>query len=411
MKVPFLDIHACFDPLRGDIFRELEGVFDRCDFVLGKPVRDLEEAVRQYAGAKYAIGCASGTDALIIALRAAGVGPGMEVVTTPFSFIATAESVYVAGARPVFCDISPATYNLDPAKVLKFIEKKCEVWDGALTDLSTSLPVKALLPVHLYGLMADLNAFGEIARRFNLKLIEDAAQAFGAEMQLAGGAQGKCGAVGDAGCLSFYPSKNLGGAGDGGMILTNDPGIFELADILHIHGGKQKYYHTHFGYNSRLDSIQAAILLVKLKQVDKWLEMRRNNAALYTKLFKEKLGAAGVEVIESKDAPADGSRPENAVILPSEPDGFRHTYNSYEIRLPRRDEAQKHLTEKNIGCGIYYPLPLHLQKIFDYLGLRKGDLPVTEAICADILAVPQYPELPPDAIEYVVDTVVGFLRE
>lgn len=409
MKVPFIDLKACFHPLRDEIFKELEGVFERCDFVLGQPVKRLEEAVRDYCGTGYALGVANGTDALIIALRSIGLNEGDEVITTPFTFIATAEAVYEAGARPIFCDISPATYNLDPDAVVQFIDENCASTPDGLIDLDTSGRIRAILPVHLYGLMADMNAFLDLKKKYGLDIVEDAAQAFGATMEI-GGRTVQAGAVGDAGCISFYPSKNLGGAGDGGMIVTNRKDVFETAGVLHVHGSRVRYFHSEFGYNSRLDSIQAAVLLVKLAKLGGWLEKRRANASTYNAALKEKLSAAGITVLMSDDLPASGARPDGAVVLPADPEGFNHTFNSYEIRVPDRDDTAKALNESGIGAMIYYPLPLHMQKVFTYLEYKEGDFPVTELVCKDILALPQYPELDKDAIEYVADRLAEILR-
>lgn len=407
-KVNFLDLKACFEPLRGEIMKGLDGVFERCDFVLGGPVKELEEKVREYCGVKHTLGVANGTDALIIAMRASGIGPGDIVITTPFTFIATAESVWAAGGTPVFCDIDPATYNLDPVAVRRYISEECDFADGKLIEKKSGGHVKAILPVHLYGLMADMNAFLEMGRKYGLKVIEDAAQSFGARMKI-DGKDVICGNAGDAGCYSFYPSKTLGGAGDGGMIVTNDSHIHEVADTLHVHGGRVRYHHDMFGYNSRLDTMQAVPLMVKLPLVDKWIEMRRVNGALYNRLFEEKCAAAGVSFVYSADIPAGGARPDGAIVLPSEPDGFTHTYNTYEVRLPNRDVAAKYLQENGIGNCIYYPVPMHRQKVFQYLNVPDESLPVTNLVCEDILALPQYPELPHADIEYVVETLVGFL--
>ncbi|HOO55695.1 MAG TPA: DegT/DnrJ/EryC1/StrS family aminotransferase [bacterium] len=410
MNVPFLDIKACFHPLKKDMFEQLEGIFDRCDFVLGKPVKDFEEAVKEYCNTRYALGVANGTDALIIALRAAGVSNGDNVITSPFTFIASAESVNAAGGTPVFCDISPSTYNLDPVKALEYIESNCEQTDKGLLNRATGEIIKAVLPVHLYGLMADMKSFLEMKNKYGIGIIEDAAQSFGAKMDTDGNSM-LSGAIGDVGCFSFYPSKNLGGAGDGGMIVTNDEEIYKRAKKLHVHGSDVRYYHDVFGYNSRLDSIQAAILLVKLSHVDEWIKARISNAGKYNMLLKEKLEAIGYEVIFSSELPASGKRDEKTVVLPSSFESMTHTYNTYEIRLPDRDNAQKALADKGIGSMIYYPLALHEQKAFAYLNMKKGALPVTETICEDILALPQFPELTDQMIEYVADSIAEFLNK
>ncbi|HOX28291.1 MAG TPA: DegT/DnrJ/EryC1/StrS family aminotransferase, partial [bacterium] len=350
-------------------------------------------------------------DALVIALRSLRIGKGDEVITSPFTFFATAESINEVGARPVFCDISPDTYNLDPRKVVDFLENYCDQSDKGIINRATGGLVKAVLPVHLYGLMAEMTEFRRIQEKYGLELIEDAAQAFGAAMELDGRSDVKAGSCGDVGCFSFYPSKNLGGAGDGGMIVTNRDDIHELAKVIHVHGSRQRYHHSEFGYNSRLDSFQAAILLVKLASLDKWIDMRIKNAESYNSIFANKLKSAGIPFAMSADLPPNGKRDENAVILPSCPAGFKHTYNTYEIRTPKRDSCVEFLASRGVGNMIYYPVPLHLQDVFEYLKYSDGDLPVTEAISTDILALPQYPELGSDAIEYVVESIVEFLKK
>ncbi len=413
MNVPFLDLKACYQPLKEEIMDAIGGVVEQCNFVLGQPVKDFEESVRKYTGTEYALGVASGTDALIIALRAAGIGAGDEVITTPYTFIATPESVWAAGGRPVFCDISPVTYNLDPDAVRKFIENECETGENGLINKKTGGRVKGIMPVHLYGLMADMNGFLELKEEYGLKIIEDAAQAQGSRIRINGSEDGsemiQAGAAGDVGCFSFYPSKNLGGAGDGGMIVTSDEDIYQVAKSLHVHGAsKKKYFHDMFGYNSRLDSMQAAILAVKFKHLDEWLEKRRKNGLEYIKTFREMMPEAGIDVIGTDEVPADGALPENTIALPAEPEGIYHTYNTFDIRLPNRDRTMQHLRDNGIGCMIYYPLSLHRQIIFDYLGYGPGSLPVSETICDSILALPQYPDLTVDMIAHVVGTLKDF---
>jgi len=411
MKVPFIDLKACYHPLKAEIMRELDGVIERCDFVLGPAVKKLEEAVCEYTGVKYALGVANGTDALVIALRSLGIGKGDEVITTPFTFFATAESICEVGARPVFCDISPVSYNLDPVRVEEFLEKYCEQNDKGVFNRATGGRVKAIMPVHLYGLMADMSAFRRLQEKYGFDLIEDAAQAFGASMDSLDSKENiqACN-CGDVGCISFYPSKNLGGAGDGGMIATNRLDIYEKAKALHVHGSRQRYYHSEFGYNSRLDTMQAVILAIKLTHVGKWIEMRVANAEKYNTALREKLACTGIPVITTAELPESGERPADTVVLPSAPKGLNHTYNSYEIRVPDRDKVAKALGEKGIGSMIYYPVALHLQDVFEYLKLGEGDMPVSERISSDILALPQYPELQDDAIEYVAESLAEMLR-
>ena len=410
MKVPFIDLKASYSPLHEEIMSGMNGIFERCDFVLGGAVKQIEESVREYCGTKFALGVGNGTDALVIALRSLNIGKGDEVITTPFSFFATAESICEVGARPIFCDISPAGYNLDPKRVTEFLENYCEQNDKGVFNRATGGRVRAILPVHLYGLMADMQAFRHIQEKYGLDIIEDAAQAFGAAADVDGKERAQAGSVGDAGCFSFYPSKNLGGAGDGGMIVTNREDVYEKAKALHVHGSRQRYYHSEFGYNSRLDTIQAVVLQIKLGLLPKWLDMRVANAKKYNEVLREKLTAAKVTVVMSDELPETGERPEGAVVLPAEPKGLRHTYNSYEIRVPDRDKAAKALGEKGVGTMIYYPLPLHLQDVFEYLKLAESDLPVSERVCGDILALPQYPELGAEAIEYVAGCLAEFLK-
>jgi dTDP-4-amino-4,6-dideoxygalactose transaminase len=315
------------------------------------------------------------------------VGPGDEVITTPYTFFATGGTVARVGARPLFCDIDPASYNLSPAAVEDLIASRCELREGALVNRDTGGRVKVLMPVHLYGQMADMQPLLEIARRYGLKVIEDAAQAIGSEYQ--GGR--RAGSLGDIGCFSFFPSKNLGAFGDGGMCTTNDPALAERLQVLRVHGGKPKYFHALVGGNFRLDELQAAVLNVKIKHLDAWTARRQHNARWYDAAF----ASAGL----------DGK-----LGAPVRLDGYRHIYNQYVIRVERRDELRKFLSDAKIGSEIYYPVPLHMQQCFSYLGHRAGDCPQSAKAAAETLAIPIYPELNEAQMQYTVDTIAAFYR-
>ncbi|MCE5249855.1 DegT/DnrJ/EryC1/StrS family aminotransferase [bacterium] len=370
MKVPLLDLKAQYAAIRDEIEPVVREVFESQYFIMGPKVKEFEEQVARYSGAKHAIGCASGTDALLLALMALDVGPGDEVITSPYTFFATGGSVARLGAKLVFCDIKPDTYNLDP-----------DLLEGAITERT-----KAVIPIHLYGLVAEMDRINKIAHARNIAVIEDAAQAIGAAAPY-----GTAGALGDMGCFSFFPSKNLGGAGDGGMVATNDDGYAERVGILRLHGSQPKYYHKVVGINSRLDALQAVVLSVKLRHLDDWSAGRLKNAMTYNRLFTEK-GLSGT------------------VTVPVIPEGYRHIFNQYIIRVPRRDELRKHLSEHGIGTEIYYPVPLHLQECFANLGYREGDMPESEEAARLTLALPIYPELTGEMQEYVIDTIRDFYQ-
>ena len=372
MKVPLLDIKEQNDALRPEIEAALGRVLDSNGFILGGEVAELECELAGYCGTKYAIGCASGSDAILLALMALDVGPGDEVITTPYSFFATVSAITRLGAIAVFVDIDPVTYNLDVSQV-----------EAKITDRT-----KAIEPVHLYGQCADMTALREISDRHNIAIVEDAAQAIGAEENGI-----RAGAIGTMGAFSFYPSKNLGGMGDGGFIATNDDVLAKKLLALRVHGSDVKYYHKYVGLNSRLDGFQGAVLRVKLPHLDKWADMRRANAARYRELFTD----AGLT---------------EQIGLPFERSIAKHIYNQYVIRIPgRRDELRHYLTEKGIGTDIYYPVPLHLQECFAYLGYSAGDLPEAEKAALETLALPIYPELKPDQQAYVVDSIREFFEQ
>jgi dTDP-4-amino-4,6-dideoxygalactose transaminase len=385
MEVPLLDLRAQFAPIRHEVMEAITRVCEGQHFILGPRVKELEARIAEYSQCRHGIGVSSGTDALLVALMALEVGPGDEVVTTPYTFFATGGVISRVGARPVFCDIDPVTYNLSAAAVSRFVDGQCERREGKLVNRRTGGHVKVLMPVHLYGQLADMDALGELARRHGLKVIEDAAQAIGSE-----DARGRrAGSLGDIGCFSFFPSKNLGAFGDGGMCTTNDPALAERLAVLRVHGGKPKYYHALIGGNFRLDELQAAVLQVKLGHLDGWTAGRQANAAYYDRAF----ATAGL-----------GDR----VRTPAVATGYRHIYNQYVIRVERRDELRKHLQGAGIGTEIYYPVPLHVQKCFANLGYRAEDCPESSRAAAETLAIPVYPELTEAQKRYVVDTIVAF---
>lgn len=369
MNVPLLDLKEQNSLLRPEIEAALARVLDTNGFILGKEVAELECELAGYCGTKYAIGCASGSDAILLALMAYDIGPGDEVITTPYSFFATVSSITRLGATPVFVDIDPVTYNIDPAQIAAKITER----------------TKAIEPVHLYGQCADMSAINDIGRSHGVPVIEDAAQAIGAQENGV-----MAGNLGEIGCFSFYPSKNLGGMGDGGFITTNDDALAKKLSALRVHGAEEKYYHKYVGLNSRLDGFQGAVLRVKLPHLDGWTERRRQNADRYRTLFTD----AGLT---------------EQIGLPVERGNAKHIYNQYVIRVPnRRDELRAYLTEKGVGTDIYYPVPLHLQECFAYLGYRSGDLPEAEKAAAETLALPIFPELKPEQQAYVVDTISEF---
>ena len=369
MKVPLLDLSEQHQLLRSELEAALSRVLDTNAFILGGEVAALEGEIAEYCGTKYAIGCGSGSDAILLALMALGVGPGDEVITTPYSFFATVSSITRLGATPVFVDIEPDTFNVDPSEI-----------EAKITERT-----KAIEPVHLYGQCADMAAINEIARSRDIPVVEDAAQAIGAEENGT-----RAGSMSEIGCFSFYPSKNLGGLGDGGMMTTSDNALNRKLLGLRNHGAEEKYYHKYVGLNSRLDGFQGATLRAKLPHLEKWTEKRRENAARYRELFTD----AGLT---------------EQIGLPVEREGCRHIYNQYVIRVAaRRDELRAYLTEHDVGTDIYYPVPLHLQECFAYLGYREGDLPESERAAKETLALPIYPELKPDQQEYVVETTAKF---
>jgi dTDP-4-amino-4,6-dideoxygalactose transaminase len=365
---PFLDLHAQFEEIRNDVMAAVEQVFESQHFILGPEVQQLEKEMADTIGCRYAFGCASGSDALVLALMALGIGTGDEVITTPFTFVATAGSIARTGARPVFVDIDPKTYNLDPAQISRVITSR----------------TKAIMPVHLFGLPAAMDQISETARSNRIAVVEDAAQAIGARYH-----EKFAGNIGDIGCFSFFPSKNLGGAGDGGLVTTNDAQLAERLKVLRLHGSRTKYHYDVLGFNSRLDTLQAAVLRVKLQHLEKWTMARRRNAARYCSLFQQ----AGL----------DGS-----VFLPIEPAEAHHVYNQFVVRTKQRDALQQHLRDAGIPTEIYYPSPLHLQPAFEYLEYRSGDFPEAESASRSVLALPIFPELTEAQQESVVCSIADF---
>ena len=380
-SVPMLDLQRQYEQVRAEVLAAVGRVCASQHYILGPEVEAFERELADFCGARDAVGCASGTDALWLALMAAGVEPGDQVLTTPFSFFASASAIVRAGARPVFADIDPRTFNLDPAQVESF-----------LSD-SQRDKLRALLPVHLYGQCADIDAFQRLAEQFHLSLIEDAAQAIGARWR-----RQNAGSMGVAAAFSFYPTKNLSAYGDAGLVTTSSPEMAAHMRRLRNHGSPRRYVHEELGWNCRLDALQAAILRVKLKYVEGWNEARRQLAATYDQLF----AAAGLT--------STGSQPENSapVRLPQVSASAHHVFHQYVVRAYRREELREFLTARKIGTEIYYPIPLHLQPCFVYLGYREGDFPEAERAAKDVLALPMFPELTEEEQRWVVKSMADF---
>jgi dTDP-4-amino-4,6-dideoxygalactose transaminase len=378
MKVPFFDLTPQFHSIQEEIKSALDEVFKSQQFILGPKVEALEQAIAQYSQTRYAIGVASGSDALLLSLMALGIGAGDEVIVPPYTFFATAGSVSRLKAIPVFADIDPDTYNVDPSKV----------------EQKITLRTKAIIPVHLFGQCADMDPLLQIARRKQIFVIEDAAQALGAEYQPHLNANGRrAGQMGDLGCFSFYPTKNLGAFGDAGMVVTNNPDLAEKIRLLRVHGSQPKYFHKWIGINSRLDTIQAAILLVKFRHLEKWTKERQRKAKRYGELFQDLLPSV------------------HGLQLPTIQYKNRHIFHQYVIRVQERDRLRQFLVENGIGTDIYYPLPLHLQECYSFLKYRRGDLPISEKASEESLALPIYPELTEDQQMMVVDRIKAFYKK
>ncbi len=368
--VPLLDLKAQYATIRDDIQKVVDDVFESQYFILGPQVKALEEEIAAYCGAKHAIGVSSGTDALLLALMALDIAPGDEIITTPFTFFATAGVIHRLSAVPVFVDIDAETFNIDPSKI-----------EAAITPKT-----KAILPVHLYGQCAEMDEIMAIAKKHGLKVVEDAAQAIGSEYK-----GRRAGSMGDIGCFSFFPSKNLGAAGDGGIITTDDDELAKKLVMMRVHGGERAYYHNVVGGNFRIDALQAAVLRVKLKELDKWTAGRQKNAADYDRRLTEA-----------------GLVPDKAVLPPVKQS--RHIFNQYVPRVKDRDGLLEYLRSKNIGCAIYYPICLHLQECFAYLGGKPGDLPISEKAAEDVISIPIYPELTDEQRAYVIDAIAEFYK-
>ncbi|MBN1850840.1 MAG: DegT/DnrJ/EryC1/StrS family aminotransferase [Deltaproteobacteria bacterium] len=381
MKVPLLDLKKQFEKIKDEIMTTIEDVCDSQYFILGPRVAELEEQIAQYCGCKYAVGVSSGTDAILISLMSEGIGVGDRVITTPYTFFATAGAIARLGAVPIFVDIEKQTYNMDANKLARTIQ--------SLDSMERS-KLKAIVPIHLYGQCADMEPIMTIAKEFHLTVIEDAAQAIGAEYQFQNGSIKRAGSIGQYGCFSFFPSKNLGAFGDGGIVTTNDKARYDQLKILRVHGSDPKYYHKSIGGNFRLDALQAAVVMLKLKYLDEWTENRRQNANEYRRLINE------MEI--------DG------MILPLDREK-RHIYNQFVIYVKdKRGALQTYLKEHGVGTEIYYPVPLHLQECFNYLKYQMGDLPISEDAAKNTLALPIYPELEREQIAYVVDIMRKFFK-
>jgi len=384
MTVPLLDLKRQYYALADEIIPVLKSVCASQQFILGQYVTDFENAAAGYCRTNHAIGVSSGTDALLLALMARQIGPGDEVITSPYTFFASAGTIARVGARPVFCDIDPITFNIQPAAVRRFLSEQCESRPHPV-NRSTGGRVRALMPVHLFGQCADMDSLLELAREFGLDVIEDAAQAIGAD-----DARGRrAGSLGCVGCLSFFPTKNLGAFGDAGMCVTQDPELAERMRVLRVHGGQPKYYHSLIGGNFRIDEIQAAVLAIKLKHLDRWSSGRQRNAELYSAAIER----AGLT---------------ERIAIPRALPGHRHIWNQYCIVAERRDDLRRFLREHGVGSEIYYPLPLHRQPCFAYLGYAEGSFPESERIAAGALALPIFPELEPAELQYVVEQIAAF---
>ena len=376
MKVPFVDLRTQYEEIQEELEKQFKKVFDKTAFIMGPVLKEFEEAFARYCGVKHAIGVANGTDALFLALTALNIGPGDKVITAANTFVATVEAITHTGATPILVDIDPKTYNIDPEKVVDVLES------------SHDNNIKAIIPVHLFGQPADMDSILKIAKEYNLLVIEDAAQAHGAKYD-----GKKIGSFGKAACFSFYPAKNLGAYGDGGMVVTNDDEFALTLKKLRDHGSIQKYQHELVGYNSRLDSLQAAVLLTKLKYLDQWNAQRRENAKIYDELLSK----------------VEGVIPPGSGVL----DKVTPVYHLYVIYLKHgnRDELRQYLQEKGIVTGIHYPIPVHLTKAFESLGYKRGDFPITEDRSRNILSLPMYPELTQGQIEYVVKEINSFMDQ
>ena len=385
MQIPFLDLITPHRELKEDLMKVCSDAFDTAGFIGGTMVSNFENEFAQYCGSKYCIVVNSGTDALRFSFMAGGIKPGDLVITVPNTFIATTESISQAGATPVFIDIDEKTFNIDPLKIRNYLQSECEVKNGKTIDRNKNRPVSAIVPVHLYGQCADMDELHKIAKEWNLLVFEDACQAHGAQYYSQKDTTWKtAGSMSVAASFSFYPGKNLGACGEGGAVTTDNEEIAKKIRMIRDHGQAQKYYHDMEGYNGRLDSIQCGILSVKLKHLPRWTEERRTSATLYTKLLAQTA----------------------AIITPFEPEWSKAVYHLYIIRTKNRDELQKHLSEKGIATGLHYPVPLHQQKAYADAGYKTGDFPVTEKLAAEILSLPMYPGLSPEAVKTIANEIL-----
>ena len=383
--VPLLDLKRQYSTIRERVRDAIDEVCESQYFVMGPKVAELEKRIAEYSQCRHGIGVSSGTDALLVALMALDVGQGDAVITTPYTFFATGGSIDRLGARAIFCDIDADTYNLDHNAVRNFVESECTDGSDGLVIKKGGERVKSIMPVHLYGQTADMDGFVALAKEYKLAIVEDAAQSIGSEY-LNGN---RAGSEGSIGCFSFFPSKNLGAFGDGGMCTTNDDELAESIRVLRLHGGKPKYYHAMVGGNFRLDALQAAVLLEKLELLDSWTAKRQQNAAYYDERFAN-------EGLNGK------------VSTPKTRTGARHIYNQYVLRVDDRDGLRAHLGEAGIGTEIYYPVPLHLQKCFASLGYKEGDCPVSERAANETVAIPIFAELNTEEQDYVVSRIVEY---
>jgi len=388
MNVPLLDLQAQYATIKEQVRAAVDDVFESQRFVLGAQVSALEEEIAGYCGVPYAVGVASGTDALLLSLKALGVGQGDAVVTVPFTFFATAGAIVNLGARPIFVDIEDAGFEMDPEKLSMFLARECSysVTTRKIVHKASNTVIKAIIPVHLYGQCADMDEILTISKHYNLPVVEDACQALSATYK-----DRYAGAMGDLGCFSFFPSKNLGGAGDGGMVITSSQQLADRVRLLRTHGGHARYFHAIVGFNSRLDELQAAVLRVKLPYLEPWSRARRENALRYGRDFK----AAGLL---------------SYVVPPSMLPNRSHIFHQYVIRCKMRDELQAFLKPKGVGCEVYYPVSLHEQACFRGLGYGAADLPHSHAASKEVLALPAYPELSDEQRSYTVDSIAEFYR-
>jgi dTDP-4-amino-4,6-dideoxygalactose transaminase len=389
MNIPMLDLKAQYQSIKDEVDRKILEIVASQRFILGSEVEQLENEIAAYIGVRSGIGVSSGTDALLTAFMALGVGKGDAVITTPFTFFATVGTIFRLGAKAIFCDIEPRTFNMDPSKLADVLEKECR--------RQKNHRIKTIVPIHLYGQCADMSPILSLAHEYHLSIVEDGAQAIGAEYPLENGAK-KANAMGDVGIFSFYPSKNLGAFGDAGMVLTDREELAQTLRSLRVHGANKTYYHHLVGGNFRMDAIQAGVLRVKFQHLDEWLMGRREKASQYDKLFKE-----------------SGLTEQESLIIPEplyKKDGVKnyHTYHQYVIRAEHRDELRLFLRTKGIASVIYYPLALHLQECFSSFGYKKGDFPEAEKATAEVLALPIYPELGTDKQEYIVAAIQEFYK-